>query len=432
MLSADVCRNFQIRTRTGFTGPIGRVQGATFIMVNAGAVPCTSAAFDDGKDVHVASFVVVAVHAEGLARAPFKYNDKTKKNKDSKPLTATDADGNMQFWSYQKKGSDKGERLEDVTWTLAPGVTLKFFFRADDCEKVFVGGMQTIPAHSVCEVALVPKSSEPCAEGWGFSVRSVRVSPLSLYSYFAKLDPRFFHGSREEAKRALLALADKQQPIRRVIDNESAAFCPGHIDAGAFTDHVPELGVVKLWRYNGNDGACIDIPVETALRYTNATDVDDAMRLLEVAIACGALRMLVFASEYRSKKQGLAECYGVPVVDTSKLLACVAPDRLLSEDTEEAVFIAREDCVVFSDGVRKLHVVVGAESETIDVKGPPPCKDLILVAQLDNVSKAHRVRFVLENGTVLWRGYFNTSPVEMLCAGGTVCPQRRKWTSLDD
>ena len=141
--------NFQVRTRNGFTGPVGRVQGATFIMVNAAPLPCTSSAFEDGKDVYVANFVVIAAHTEGLARAPFKYNDKSKKNKDTKPLTATDADGSMRFWSYQKKGSDKGDRAEDTTWVLAPGTTLKFFFRADDCEKVFLGGNTTIPAHSL-------------------------------------------------------------------------------------------------------------------------------------------------------------------------------------------------------------------------------------------------------------------------------------------
>jgi hypothetical protein len=389
MLSG-ICNNFQVRTRNGFTGPIGRVQGATFIMVNASALPCTSSAFDDGKDVHVATFVVVAVHAEGLARAPFKYNDKTKKNKESKPLTATDASGNMQFWSYQKKGSDKGDRIEDVTWTLSPGTTLKFFFRAEDCEKVFVGGAATIPAHSVCEVALMPKSSEPCAEGWGFSVRSVRVSPLSLYSYLAKLDHRF-HGSREEAKRALLSLADKEQPIRRVIDNENPAFCPNYIDPSAFTQHAPELGVVKLWKYNGNESACIDIAEDAALRYTNAADVDAAMRLLEIAVACGALRMLVFTSEFRSRKQGLSECFGVPVVDTSKLLACVTADNCVAENAEDVVFLMRENCSVFTATAQKLYVAVAEEGETIDVRGPPASKDLILVTQQENVSKAHKV-----------------------------------------
>eukprot|EP00961_Rhodomonas_salina_P280825 3793616-Rhodomonas_salina.1 len=150
-------------------------------MVNAKAVPCQPSGFDESRDLHVANFTVIAPHAEGLARAPFKYNDKSKTKRDTKPLSAMDSAGDMQFWSYHKKGTDKGERVDDVTWTLGTGTTLKFFFRSEDCGKVFPVGIDEIPALSLCEVSLVPKSSEPCAEGWGFNVRTVRMSPLSLY-----------------------------------------------------------------------------------------------------------------------------------------------------------------------------------------------------------------------------------------------------------
>eukprot|EP00961_Rhodomonas_salina_P050836 682612-Rhodomonas_salina.1 len=82
----------------------------------------------------------------------------------------------MQFWSYQKKGTDKGECMDDVTWSLGGGTTLKLFFRAEDCDKkgekavsVLPSGIDEIPPFSLCEVSLVPKSPDPCAEGWGFN-----------------------------------------------------------------------------------------------------------------------------------------------------------------------------------------------------------------------------------------------------------------------
>lgn len=425
---------FSTRTRKGFTGSVGRTQGASFIMMNAKAIPCTPAGFEGGRDVYVGNFAVVGVHAEGLARAPFKYNDKSKTKKETKPLTAMAADGGMQFWSYVKKGSDKGDRMEDLTWSIRPGSTFKFFFRGEDCGKVFPIGLESIPAHTLCEVVLVPKSSEPCAEGWGFNVRTVRPSTLSLYSYIDNLSS--FSPTREEARRAMLIMADQQQPIRRIIDNESPCFSPVYVSVSAYTQHVPESSLVKIWKLVENDpSSCVDMDESTLLKYTNSTTVEAAMRLLEIAIACSALRILVFTSEFRAKTAGLAECFGVPVIDTEKLFACVSSDVTdngvdgVDGGSDYASFLVLQNCSQFTDFKQSLFLRVFPEQRLGESTESPITRDCIITSCGDQCTTSCEVHFVLESGVVLWKGFFNTSPVEMVCAGG-ICPQRRKWSSL--
>lgn len=446
MLST-VYNNMQVRSRKAFTGNTGRVAGATFVMVNARAIPCTREAFEGGKETCVANFSVIAPHAEGVQRAPFKYNDSRKGSSrpPSKPLTGMAADGTMQFWSYQRKGTDKGERCDDVTWTLGAGSTIKVFFRVEDVEKVLPVGMDFIPEMSVCEVSLVPKSSDPCAEGWGLSVRSVKVSQLSLYSYMPQL--RAFPPNREEAKRVLLSLSDKEQPIRRMIDHDNATFSPVCISDAAYTEHVPAPpeqpdgargGFVKLWRYTDGDLGAIDIPEDVAIKYTNARTVEDAMRLLEIAIAAKALAVLVFTSEYRGKSAGLSECFGVPLVDSEHLFARVAQDALVSEGETEAVFRVLPGATQFTAGAEDLVLTVAAEEKdmTRETAVGPSAEDFILTSRKGDCTSAHKVTFSLPNaGIALWAGYFNTSPLDMLSigggtGGGGMCPQRRKWDSV--
>jgi len=75
--------------------------------------------------------------------------------------------------------------------------------------------------------------------------------------------------------------------------------------------------------------------------------------------------------------------------------------------------------------------VVGAEEDNGVSSAEQPCNDLILCESLEQCGRGIPVAFVLGGDkTVLWRGYMNTSPVLMLCAGSAVCPKRRKWVSL--
>lgn len=446
MLST-VYNSMKVKSRKAFTGSTGRSAGATFIMVNAKAIPCTKEAFEEGgRETCVVNFAVVAPHAEGVQRAPFKYNDNRKggNRPPSKPLTAMASDGSMQFWSYQRKGTDKGERCDDITWTLGAGSTIKVFLRAEDVEKNLLPvGMDFIPEMSVCEVSLVPKSSDPCMEGWGLSLRSVKLSQLSMYSYMDRLAA--FPSNREEAKRTLLALSDKEQGIRRVLDHENATFAPVYVSGGAYTEYSPSAtgeegkGLVKLWKYMDTEIGAIDIPEQVAVRHTNAKNVEEAMRLLEVAIVAKALSVLVFTSEYRGKTAGLSECFGLPLVNTETLLSSVREEALVEEREAEAVFRVASDVTQFTGAAEELVVVVSAQEKGLAQNQAPgtsaPCKveDFSLTCRPGDCDSAHRVAFTLPKaGVVLWTGYFNTSAMDMLAIGGVagICPQRRKWDSM--
>lgn len=437
---------FAVRTRVGFTGVTGRQQGATLIMINAQAIKCTKEAFEGDRDMQVIQFCVVAAHAEGMVRAPFKFNDQRKgaAKPPTKPLTALSADGGMQFWTWQRKGQDKGERLDDETWTLYPGTTLKMFFREEDISKgVFGNGcVQEIPELSLCEVQFVPKSSDPCNEGWGLNVRCVSPAVLSLYSYFTSLHR--LPTSAEDAKLRAIQAGDASKQMHRQIEGDSAFFVQLTASVEAYTEHVPAREVlvrkegdpqrmqpafVRFWNCIPGNPQCVDIPEDRLLAYTNCVTLEAALRLLEVATAVECVSLVVYTNDFRGKREGMSSFVGVPVIDTNKLLSAVAPGRAVAG--EQNTFVLAAAVSQFTGAEQPLWFVVGNEEDCGCSSAVQSCSDLILCETLEQCGKGIAVSFVLgEDKTVLWRGYMNTSPVQMLCAGGGQCPARRKWSSM--
>ena len=231
----------------------------------------------------------------------------------------------------------------------------------------------------------------------------------------------------------MLVEADQEQCVRRHIENENPCFVPTSVGADAYTTVDDELRVVKLRNYT-NAPTDVDFEFAAVMRYTNTSSVESACRLLEVAIALRALRVFVFTSTWRAKKAGLSECFGVPVLDTEKLLAAaVAPDAPVGGDPDDeaaVAFVARESAPMFAPDARLL-LGVGAELVAPKTRSAPT-PDLVLVDDGACCERAFPVEFRLDGGggaTVLWRGAFNTTPANMECAAGAL-PQRRKWGSM--
>jgi hypothetical protein len=431
-----VTKHFGVRTRKGFTGATGRQQGATLIMVNSQAIVCTKDVYKEGRDLQVVNFCVIAVHSEGMVRAPFKYNDQRKGAAKvvSKPLTAMTADGGMQFWTYQRKGQDKGDRLDDDTWVLKPGTTLKHFFRAEDVDKGVFGTLEYIPALSMCEVQFVPKSSEPCSEGWGLNVRSVSLTPLSLYSYFEHL--RDMPSSVEDAKLFAISVASSEKQMHRQIDSDQALFVQSPVSCDAYTEYVSAAdvegateGFVRLWNFIPGNPACLDIFESRLLAMTNSSNVENASRLLEVAVSVGCVSVVCFSNEYRGKRKGVSNFCGVPVINTDKLLGFAGGEGSSVRGVSGACFLMQQKAP-FSADSEEMYLCVGEEVRSGSCAAVQQCNDLILCETAEQCGEGVAISFVLGDGTVLWRGVMNVSPVQMLCAGVSVLPQRRKWTSM--
>jgi len=440
---SNICRFFDVRTRKGFTGSVGKKQGATMIMMNMQPIKCTQESMQaSGRDLQVIHFCIISAHSEGLGRAPFKYNEQRKSGvarAQTKPLSSLSSDGGMQFWTYQRKGQDKGERFDDETWFLYVGTTIKTFFREEDITKGVFGGLTEIPEFSLCEVQLIPKSSDPCKEGWGLSVRSVNLAQLSLYSYFETNHK--FPTSVDDAKIRAITTSDSQQHMRKQVEGDSALFLQYPVCNEAYTEIVPPSdherdgdGFVRLWNCIPGNPSCVDINISTLLNMTNCVNLETALRLLEVSACTGTLALYCYSNEFRGKRHGFSIFLGVPVINTDGLLSCGSSSAALENDLgngDQYKFYMR-DVSCFSGNTEGLFMTVGEEGKFCSEScGLPPSHDLILCETLEQCGQGVSVSFVLGSGTVLWRGYINTSPVQMLCAGvGGSLPQRRKWDSL--
>lgn len=445
--AVSVYDTLAVRTRVGFTGPVGKQQGATMIMLNAQAIKCKKEDFEENRDIQFVQFLVVAAHTEGMISAPFKYNDQRKgaSKPVTKPLTASTCDGGMQFWTWQRKGQDKGERHDDTTWTLYPGTTLKMCFRQEDVEKgVFGNGHLTqIPAFSLCEVQLVPKSSDPCAEGWGITVRSVSLSSLTPYSYISVLNK--LPTSADNAKLYAMQVKDNANAMHRQVESDNLFFVQTICNIDAFTEYVAakdiesktnsssaaarkQAAFVRLWNCIPGSPYCVDIAEDQLLAYTNSSTVESAMRLLEVCASVGCVSILVYTNEYRGRNEDYSPLCGVPLLDTDKLLSCVCPENLFGDD----IFVLSSSVSQFSENAQALMMHVLPEQNNGISSVIQPSTDLILCETLDLCGRGVAIHFALADKTVLWKGFVNTSPVQMFCVGssGNACPARRKWGTL--
>lgn len=116
------------------------------------------------------------------------------------------------------------------------------------------------------------------------------------------------------------------------------------------------------------------------------------------------------------------------MIDTDKLLAAAAdPARCVGGSTFSVAAAVSQ----FSEAPQGLLLEVGSEESASKTATSQASNDFILCETLEQCGRGFPVSFVLEGDrTVLWRGYVNTSPVQMLCAGGGECPARRKWGSM--
>ena len=105
-------------------------QGATFYAIVPTSAPRDESVFK-GQDFCFVSAYMIQPLCPGRATAPYEYGRGSKKskealqahNKSGAPLTAWADAGqtNMRFWGCEKKGFNRGNRVENATWTYSGG-----------------------------------------------------------------------------------------------------------------------------------------------------------------------------------------------------------------------------------------------------------------------------------------------------------------------
>jgi hypothetical protein len=427
-----------IKTRTAFTGSLNDGKNPRFIAINHTEVPCTADQLKkNGKPTAVA-FTILRPLSAGFASAPYKLKDKNR-DPDAKPLSALSYKKSesgttkpvMTMHSYQRVGkSDKGPRSE-ISWTLEAGNTVLLWLDEERLKEdkgkddpLLPEGVATIPAFSVCEISIGPKSEESSKKGSSTKIITVRVATYTLYSLQADL--AHLSQGLADARTLQLTARDEQPAIAKDLVVKDVPFWSA-VSKAAFIDDSEITAHESVRLVNWGDPLIpqIDIPIDVLMKYTNCPRVDWACALLESAIAASAVSVLVFSNDFW-KGTGFK---AIPVIDTEVLLADVKTAKSAHPAVYDTLFRTEVE-----GNPHTLQIVMYPEPISVESGAPPACDDFALVGLHAELQVAHAVDFNLVNTNTrdvvpaVWRGYFNASPAPI----AAVCSKRKRWATMDE
>jgi hypothetical protein len=185
---------------------------------------------------------------------------------------------------------------------------------------------------------------------------------------------------------------------------------------------VEQTGMVILQNAGDSSVQSIEIPVDILMRYTNTTRVDWACPLLEIAIACASLSVLVFSSDWWAKNGGTGY-RAVPLINVEGLLA-----SFTSKSVEKVGQSTLSLDTGFQIEDRAIGLELGVESQAVMTGPSPQCPDMGLAGLNTELAAAHSVSFGLSGTPDIWKGWFNASPVLMV--GSAAGLKRKRWEPM--
>lgn len=205
-------------------------------------------------------------------------------------------------------------------------------------------------------------------------------------------------------------------PLRQSFQTENVPFVIEKCDKGAYcaaadvktSEHTGgvEVSIVKVMAMGGAVDS-LDIPADVAMRACNATTVETANRMLDIALAAGAVSFVCYINDYRGRTEGFSRVTGSPIISWGKLLACVDV-RKLCQGTEVAEFDAEFS---IGDPSNPDHVTI--KISPVPVTGlqgsPPSSPDFPLVCSGIMVDKALPVSFNVKGGGTILECFFSLS-----------------------
>lgn len=361
--------------------------GATFYAILPVNVPRTESDFGEKDFMYLTPYLAQPV-APGRAAAPHEYARSSKKskevlmafNKSGLPLTAwgDSSHSEIRFWGFEKKGFNRGNRLDDMTWTYGGGHNMAMAVNqkdlvpreGDGCIPFFyyapMPDTDAMLAFDVVKVTLMPKNDEMLRKEHKtcFGLKTVTPTVRTLASLLSHLR-QTMHKSKEDAEADMLRLLrgegkykdtkkgsnggllpyahqiDAMPPMEdrenyAMAEVTSCSFLQENLGGDTTFMYDADSSVVRMCiKPTGCHPYMIDMPRAAVLKNANAKDIHSACGLYTLAANCpGALSAFVTHNRFWSNKLWDPDCgygdatafRGAPVIDASKLLAPLARD----------------------------------------------------------------------------------------------------------
>jgi hypothetical protein len=332
-----------LKTRGDGTGKLRGVQqhnerNAVVLAVNHKPIACSESGYT-ADAWNITQLTVVRVEDTGFSKAPFARGMSKQKMNEAKPLAAIEGN-DLRLWSFKKASMAKGDRCDDINYTVSPGDTYNIFMnltKYKDMRRMPEPSEHMlpmdedgtiIPAYSLLEVTLASKNADSATEKNScMNILKVRRMPddVSMHSVVPILSR--FPGTLNDALLQSSEKAIKFPCISSDIVKEKVAFFRDALNPCMMCESVEELGDtgpgvrITHWSLEPTENInAIDIPSDVLLRACNATSVDHAVALLQIAVAMGAVSLFITHNPFDARGGGSA-LRGVPFVDVSKVVA---------------------------------------------------------------------------------------------------------------
>lgn len=367
-----------------------------------------------GKKILTHKFTILRPICAGFASAPYKLKT-PKRDPDSKPLSeikyTEEGIPIMTMWSFKKQGGvgNKGPRSE-LSWTLQAGNTIKLWL---DEERVKDADLLTgdVPAFTVCEISVASKNEESVKGGWCIKVIAIRPANLSLHSMTTDLSS--LCSNLGEAKMRELVAKSNQPLLEKELESQYVVLWSA-VHSEAILEETG--GTVKIMNW-GADNFPVEIPMETLMQATNCRRTDWACALLEVAIAAGAVSILVVVNDFW--KGGPR---AIPVISAERLLDGIKAPGIHATPYTTMV----------NDETGTIEVEIGKDVMPIPGSKPPACDDFELTGLDTELALARTIQFNIrcKESTIpaVWKGYYNAGPTHF----APVLAKRKRMQTMDE
>ena len=397
--------------------------GLVVRMVTHGPVPTTAA---DQAEIKAKRIVgtILAFPKLGFVSAPYAKKAKAgAKDPAAPPQRLLEAESvsrggevtAVKVYGFHKANStfDKGPRDDSFVSTLRLGQTLTFYlsdFMFDAKEKaVFPEGCPgVIPPYSVVEVQLNPSHNQ--SKGYGLKITKITPQGPTLYSYVGSPGFQALARTADEASAAAKEWVQQCESVANQVEQSRFSFVATVDRSATVVDIRDDLPYLRI-ECPASSGATpvpgvfsLDVSHADIQRFTNFPgDVLGARTMVDLAIAAGALRVLVTYDDYHNHKEpALSQYRCAPLVDAEAFLAPVEASDM--ETSQGSVLFAVDWALDHDEWLKTMALRVSSvpvtqeegEAPNDDVFGvsacvAPPSPDMALVSPACAFDRGYRV-----------------------------------------
>ncbi|KAJ1473216.1 hypothetical protein T484DRAFT_1752263 [Baffinella frigidus] len=381
-------------------------RNAVVLAVNHKPIACSESGYS-ADAWNIVPLTVVRVEDPGFCKAPFARGMSKAKMNEAKPLAAVEGT-DLRLWSFKKASMAKGDRCDDITFTISPGDTFNTFMNATKYKDMrrmpetndhflpVEEGNTVIPAYSLLEVTLAAKNSDSATEKSScVNVLKIRrlpddVSMHSVAPILTRLPDNLNDALLQSDEKAI-----RFPFISNDLVKDKVSFFREKLNPAMVIESV-DLGEAgpgvrfSNWSLEATENIIlVDIPDEVLLRACNAKIVDHAIALVQVAVAMDAVSLFVAHNHFDARGGG-SSLRAFPFVNVAKMVA-----KLDIKNLKDGESLCNDTGYKYYDGEgvggQKIRLRVKLAALFNDTTLPePPSKDLALMMPGFGASKAYQ------------------------------------------